>query len=395
MLRRIAHHIKQAIIVQRKLLSIDWKKKTIFLISHEIQTSGASILLRNMICEMDKIGYNAILAVYNKGIAPDVEEIKKYPKGCQIFFIRPETTLFDYLLNCLKKHNISKCIANTVISGSYLEKLAKHRFDVTILIHEMEASCQILKATQMAHNVCTLANRVVFPNADVYESFLRYAQRKCDHDVIILPQGLYKFNEEIKKEVYASERCDQEKIYLTGAGAINFGKGIDILILALVELRKRHPDKEFHVNWMGNVQDERYYCWMNAQINTAGINNYWHWKGYIDDSETFIRLIKESDVFVLPSREDSFPSVLLEAASLCVPLLAFKGSGGGTEIVMQQHGIVAEASDLNDFCNKIEYLVYHKKSVTELCVPFSDTVRKKYDFRNYVAEVLRICNMEE
>ena len=90
-----------------------------------------------------------------------------------------------------------------------------------------------------------------------------------------------------------------------------------------------------------------------------------------------------SDVFVLPSREDTYPSVALDAASIAIPIAAFKNSGGGAEIAYEQHGLLAEAADIADYSQLIEKLLSGDEQIRINCREYASKVLYKHNFSNY------------
>lgn len=62
--------------------------------------------------------------------------------------------------------------------------------------------------------------------------------------------------------------------------------------------------------------------------------------GHVSDPGQFYAA---ADVFLLPSREDPFPLVAMEAAAFGVPIIAFKGAGGISEHVAKWNaGVVVD-----------------------------------------------------
>jgi glycosyltransferase involved in cell wall biosynthesis len=62
------------------------------------------------------------------------------------------------------------------------------------------------------------------------------------------------------------------------------------------------------------------------------------------------------DVFMLSSREDTYPLVVVEAASLGVPTIYFDQSGGIYDFIDAQSGIRVDYLDVQAMANAIEQL---------------------------------------
>ena len=105
--------------------------------------------------------------------------------------------------------------------------------------------------------------------------------------------------------------------------AIIFGKikGIDLFFRIASKTHK--IDKNIKFMWIGGT-DKRYQ-WVERQAN----RNELRLIPPTDHIENYYRI---ADLFLLSSREDSFPSVVLEAISYGLPVLGFKDAGGFTEV---------------------------------------------------------------
>jgi glycosyltransferase involved in cell wall biosynthesis len=59
------------------------------------------------------------------------------------------------------------------------------------------------------------------------------------------------------------------------------------------------------------------------------------------------------DCFVLPSREDPCPLVVLEAAATGLPIVCFKGSGGAADFVGADAGVAVPYLDIHAMAQAI------------------------------------------
>lgn len=98
------------------------------------------------------------------------------------------------------------------------------------------------------------------------------------------------------------------------------GKGVEVLIDAIEHV----PDATFLVIGDGPMREE----W-NARAASKGVSDRIRWAGFRTDVD---RILAGCDLFVHPSLDDAFPTVLLEAMAAGLPVVASR-VGGIPEIV--------------------------------------------------------------
>jgi glycosyltransferase involved in cell wall biosynthesis len=100
------------------------------------------------------------------------------------------------------------------------------------------------------------------------------------------------------------------------AGGLHTVKGIDLLILAMVELRRRLGPACPFLNIYGDGSRKKYLTEMTAVLELDDIVRFHGFKLGILES------CPSSDILVLPSRIESSPLVVLEAMSRGMPIVA-------------------------------------------------------------------------
>ncbi len=71
------------------------------------------------------------------------------------------------------------------------------------------------------------------------------------------------------------------------------------------------------------------------------------------------------DLLISTSREDPYPLVVIEAAYLKMPTIAFAGSGGATEFIADECGWLIPDFSTNEFIRKIEELQKNPDNIKE------------------------------
>jgi glycogen synthase len=130
-------------------------------------------------------------------------------------------------------------------------------------------------------------------------------------------------------------------------GRLENRKGIDVLLKVMPRLLARHP--QLHVDIVGNdtllASDGRpYRAAFEADPATAGIRDRIVFHGEVSD-DTLRGFYRACDVFVAPSRFESFGLILLEAMIFGKPVVACK-AGGMVEVVADgETGLLADPGD--------------------------------------------------
>lgn len=116
-----------------------------------------------------------------------------------------------------------------------------------------------------------------------------------------------------------------DALIVGGAGAVIWRKGPDLFVQSAAALLRSHPDLDVHFVWVGGAGDEP--IPIESDLAKLGIADRVHFAGEIPDPGD---LFSSFDVFCVTSREDPYPLVMLETASLGVPIVSF-ANGGASE----------------------------------------------------------------
>ncbi|XVH32239.1 glycosyltransferase [Haloferacaceae archaeon DSL9] len=112
--------------------------------------------------------------------------------------------------------------------------------------------------------------------------------------------------------------CTSEPIQLVFVGSLIPRKGIQYLLESLANLNKQTNSTEFELILVGDGHERDTLIKRSEEL---GIDESVEFKGHITDSETLMSIYRESDIFVLPSLEEGFPRVVIEAMSQSLPVV--------------------------------------------------------------------------
>ena len=137
------------------------------------------------------------------------------------------------------------------------------------------------------------------------------------------------------------------KFNILVAGRLTYQKGFDLLIEELAKLK----NIEFHLIILGDGEDKENLIVLSNRYNLADKIQF---KGNVENPYAYM---KAADLFILSSRFEGFPNVVLEALVCGTPVLANNCLGGINEII--KPGINGEifSFDKLDFQEKLEIII--------------------------------------
>ena len=119
--------------------------------------------------------------------------------------------------------------------------------------------------------------------------------------------------------------------HLLAVGRLAPEKGIDLLLKAMVSVRREFPKVSLLIAGAGAEETA-----LKVECHALGLDATVHFAGYIDRPWT---LFPSATLFVLPSRHEGLPNALLEAAAGGLPIVALPASGGLAELLRGQSGV--------------------------------------------------------
>jgi glycosyltransferase involved in cell wall biosynthesis len=290
----------------------------------------------------------------------------------------------------LKDSGYTTAIVNTSAAAPAVPVLSTVGIDATLLVHELP---RLLREKNLAVNARIAAEQsrqIVFPAPYVRDKFCTELQLERDDGLLIIPQGMYhKINlspsagEALRKEF--SIRKNQRLVI--GMGYADLRKGFD-LFLQVWRLVRSSSTLVTHFCWVGEI-DPTLEDWMRNEIEYAKDTGTFHMPGYRKDVSAFL---SAANAFVLTSREDPFPSVVLEALFAGLPNVAFDRSGGIPDLLRDHRlGHVVPIADTVAMAAAVVSVV--RKSPDDAAKQAGrDLIREKFDFPTYVWNVLQLAH---
>ena len=168
------------------------------------------------------------------------------------------------------------------------------------------------------------------------------------------------------------------------AGRFVWAKGYDDLIRAFQFVVNECPDIYCLIAGDGDMYSE-----LKENIKTAGIDNRVILLGRVSRAEVF-SLLKACDVFVMSSRSEGTPMVLLEAASLQKPIVATSVGGIPEMLENEKECLLVPPGDANALANGMKKVLADKELAEHLAQAACLRVKKDFSVSSQVEDTLSV-----
>jgi glycosyltransferase involved in cell wall biosynthesis len=148
--------------------------------------------------------------------------------------------------------------------------------------------------------------------------------------VLANPVEVEAIREAVLQASRAEAGMDGAGLRLLAAGRLTRQKGFDLLLKATAEVRGAFPEVKLTIAGAGPEEAA-----LRAQCRRLALEPEVEFAGRL---ASMTEAFAAADLFVLSSRYEGMPNVLLEAAAAGLPLVALPGSGGVVDLLRGQPG---------------------------------------------------------
>lgn len=352
------------------------ERQKLLLIGHDAHKHGAQMLLMSMAkVYTNQFGLDVTILLKDTGpLVPD------YLKVCNTVVLNQlgEKNLEGWARN----QGFDVAITNTSVTGNLIPALTKSGVHVVSLIHELP---NLIDEYELEPNIRLIAEHskyAIFPSNIVQDGFNQYVSDTKAAQVIA-PQGIYmpiEYSVEKRTSIRSELGISSDAKVVLNVGYADLRKGFDIFLQLARQMVAERQD--VHFVWAGavDVDMER---WVQSDIDAALAKRI-HLIGFTSRMADYY---SASDCLFLSSREDPYPSVVLEAMSIGMPVVLFSKATGFDELI-SQYGHVVDRNDVVQINRSIVHSLYNdSKAEKEARAAYID---KECRFDDYCFDLLQM-----
>ena len=239
-------------------------------------------------------------------------------------------------------------LGNTIVTLDHLEYFKSKGSRTVCWIHEMEYVIESMFTRERFLELSRSVDCFISASRAVDQTLREFGVTTDSHVVYEISPAMAAPDIDpraVKRELGFPE----DSFLVGGGGTIEWRKGPDLFLQIAAMVSK--AEQSINFVWMGGAEPSSVdHIRVRHDLKRLGIEDRIVFTGMTDQPGKYLSAI---DVFALTSREDPFPLICLEAASLGKPIICFERAGGMPEFVVPDTGVVVPYIALDVFSEQV------------------------------------------
>lgn len=356
-------------------------RPAVVFVTHDCNPNGAQMLSLSLISTLTKkYGLRVTCIALGGGHLAE-----KFKKASTSFYIVDPANAKE-MTRIIQASRASFAIVNSAASFPALNPLHSLGIQTIHLVHEMTSYLSPISDLGGLKKIASVPTKVVFPAARVADEFLEH-QELAPERIALTAQGTYKkiprHNQVEVRRLWRNQiGLPPESKVVLGVGYGDNRKGFDYFVEVARLVRSKGSDYQFV--WAGNLEPSLEQG-LSKKIDECGTSL--HLLGHVEDpSHAYLG----ADFLLLSSREDPYPSVLLEAHAAGLSILAFD-CGGGSEFIDEVGGELFSIGDVEGVANFLSVMKPKAKSYIE--TPDLLETNERFSMGRYINDLFALLEV--
>ncbi|MBV9078027.1 MAG: glycoside hydrolase family 99-like domain-containing protein, partial [Methylobacteriaceae bacterium] len=358
-------------------------RRKILLVGHDAFPAGAQYLLLNIGRQLKEFGFEVTFYLLAGG-----ELVDAYRAVAPVLLGSEEAP--GSAIPRLRARGYRHALTNTSAAGGIVPSLKAAGLTVASLVHELPSLIRSYGLEEACRAIADGSDHAIFASSYVADRFYDLTKTGTER-ALIREQGLY--NDPAGAADAAGLREElgipTDARIVLGVGYGDLRKGVDVFATFARQARAEGGASPLHFVWVGGL-DPAVATWIGADRARPGAENL-HFAGHRTDVARFYGL---ADLVFLPSREDPYPTVVLEALASGLPVIGFADCGGFTHLLTDPSlGRLCPFGEYGAFRDALAALLPTGRD-GEARAARQDFVRSHFDWATYCFDLARILMPE-
>lgn len=214
-----------------------------------------------------------------------------------------------------------------------------------------------------------LSTHIAYDNPTMKDRF--FYQRFFRDKISFIPHGV---DTEVFKPLKAIDHVNFNLVCIANIGS---NKNQLFILEALKQLPKNV------VFYLFGREEEEYRKRLDKYVSENNLDSRVFFNGYVTNKE-IPQVLKEMDVFVLPSFNEGFPVSILEALACGLPVLSSNSGGGAEYILKKGGGFIFDLDDTTNFRDYVNRLLTDQSERKSLSLNATENVKNNFSLQQEI-----------
>jgi len=312
-----------------------------------------------------------------------------FPKA--LFFSSSGKRMFNGIKNMVKeihksfKFDIIHSHVSLPDGWAGMEIAKKYKKPLFITVHGQDFQKTIFKNNKCKENIkkaISFANKLIVVSSKLKKMAEDNLKINSDR-IIVIPNGINQKDIISRTGNKIVERYKNKKIILSVSHLIKT-KGIDFNLKAIAKLKGKYEYLLYLIIGEGIERDN-----LETLSFNLGLENIVEFLGQVTHKNV-MEYISICDIFSLPSWEEGFGIVYLEAMSQGKPVIACKDQGIADIVKDRETGLLVKPKDVSSLVNVIDYLLSNKENAKAIGDKAKKLVLENYTWEKNAQKTIEI-----
>lgn len=170
---------------------------------------------------------------------------------------------------------------------------------------------------------------------------------------------------------------------MISVGRLSFEKGYDLLLLALKSVFEKHPDWNIYIYGEGGERQR-----LENLRDNLGLTNHVFFPGFVRDIQGEYL---QSSFYVMSSRHEGLPMVILEAMACGLPIVSFNCPEGPAQLLKDGAGLLIPPENVDELTDGINRMIEDESLRSDLRIRAYERV-KEYSPEKVYLQWLNLFN---
>jgi glycosyltransferase involved in cell wall biosynthesis len=292
----------------------------------------------------------------------------------------------------VKRLNPDIIYSNTITNTREILALAPLGIPIICHVHELEYWIRYELGLEKAAATVPSIQRYIAAGVSVREFLINgVGVRREIIDVVnefpsVQVDALEKESETIRNQTRSNLGIDQKTCLIGACGTVDWRKGADLFLAVAQAVTAAATNGDVRFVWIGGSPTAKSIQQLQFDVSKAGLSEKVH---FVGPQSTPSKYYHALDIFLLPSREDPCPLVMLEAAAHGLPIVCFQNSGGAPEFVKDDAGIAVRYLDIQAMAQAIILLRDNPELRVKMGKSGSERAKREHDPSRQCAAIMQ------